>query len=56
MSKSVIHSGICGFTTKGVARADSGTCSLVITSDCPAIQELAEELRQVDPMEEITYK
>jgi len=36
MSKSVIHSGICGFTTKAVARTDSGTCSLIITSDCPA--------------------
>jgi len=56
MSKSVIQSGICGFTTEVVAHADSGTCSLIITSDCPAIQELAEELRQVNPMEEITYK
>jgi len=54
MSKSVIQSGICGFTTEVIARADSGTCSLIIKSDCPAIQELAEELRQVDPMEEIT--
>jgi len=56
MSKSVIQSGICGFTTEVVARADSDTCSLIITSDCPAIQKLAEELRQVDPMEEITHK
>lgn len=56
MSKSVIHSGICGFTTEVIARAISSTCSLIITSDCPAIQELAEELRQVDPMEEITYQ
>ena len=56
MSKSVIQSGICGFTTEVVARGDSDTCSLIITSDCPAIQKLAEELRQVDPMEEITHK
>jgi len=56
MSKSVIQSGICGFTTEVVARADSRTCSLIITSDCPAIKGLAEELRQVDPMEEITYQ
>ena len=56
MSKSVIQSGICGFTTEVIARADSSTCSLIITSDCPAIQGLAEELRQVDPMEEITYR
>ena len=56
MSKTVIQSGICGFTTEVIARADSRTCSLVITSDCKAIQGLAEELRQVDPMEEITYR
>jgi hypothetical protein len=56
MSKSVIQSGICGFTTEVVARADSGTCSLIIRSDCPVIKGLAEELRQVDPMEEITYQ
>ncbi len=55
MSKSVIQSGICGFTTEVVARADSRTCSLIITSDCPAIKGLAEELRQVDPMEEIYF-
>jgi len=56
MSKSVIQSGICGFTTEVVARADGHTCKLTITSDCPAITELAEELRQVVPMEEITYR
>jgi hypothetical protein len=29
---------------------------LAIDSDCPTIQQLARELRQVDPMEEITYR
>ena len=47
MSKSVIQSGICGFTTEVVACADSRACSL---------KGLAKELRQVDPMEEITYQ
>ena len=56
MSKTVIQSGICGFTTEVIARAESMTCSLIITSDCKAIQRLAEELRQVDPMAEITYR
>ena len=56
MSKSVINSGICGFTTEVIARAERNTCSLIITSDCPSIQGLAEELLQVDPMKEITYQ
>jgi hypothetical protein len=56
MTKSVIRSGVCGFTTEVVARAESEFCSLMIDSDCPTIQKLAEELRQVDPREEITYR
>jgi hypothetical protein len=56
MAKSVIQSGICGFTTEVFARVADGSCQLIIDTDCPKIQELAEELRQVDPMEEITYR
>ena len=56
MSKTVIQSGICGFTTEVIARANSRTCTLRITSDCKSIQKLAEALRQVDPFEEITYR
>jgi hypothetical protein len=56
MTKSVIQSGICGFTTAVVARAESTFCSLMIDSNCPTIQKLAQELRQVNPMEEITYQ
>jgi hypothetical protein len=56
MSKSVIQSGICGFTTEVIARADGSNCSLMITSHCPEIRKLAEELRHVNPMEEITYR
>jgi len=56
MSQSVIQSGICGFSTTVVARANGGTCSLMITSDCPAIEQLAQDLREVNPFEEITYR
>jgi hypothetical protein len=45
MTKSVIQSGVCGFTTIVVARAGGGFCSLAIDGDCRTIQELAEELR-----------
>jgi hypothetical protein len=56
MSQSVIQSGICGFSTTVVARANGSTCSLTITSDCPAIERLAQDLREVNSWEEITYR
>jgi hypothetical protein len=56
MSQSVIQSGICGFSTTVVARADGSVCSLTITSDCPAIERLAQDLHEVNPWEEITYR
>jgi hypothetical protein len=56
MSQSVIQSGICGYSTTVVARSDGRACSLTITSDCPAIERLAQDLREVNPFEEITYR
>ncbi len=56
MSKAVIQSGTCGFSTEVTVLCEKRRCSLSIESDCPAIQELAQELRVVDPMEEITYR
>lgn len=31
-------------------------CDLVIKSDCKAIQKLAQELRQVNPFQEISFR
>lgn len=31
-------------------------CTLVIRSDCKAIQELAQHLRQVKPLQEISFR
>ena len=56
MSKAKIFSGICGFTTDVEASAHNSNCIVSIESECKSIQHLAEELRQVDPFREITFR
>lgn len=56
MSKAEIHSGICGFTTEVVATMNGKVCNLVISSDCKDIQRLAEDLKQVNPFQEISFR
>lgn len=56
MSKAEIHSGICGFTTVVEATMNGKVCNLVISSDCEAIQKLAQDLKQVNPFQEISYR
>jgi hypothetical protein len=56
MAKSEISSGVCGHVTTVEAVMEEKVCKLNITSDCKAIQELAEELPEVNPMQEISSK
>jgi hypothetical protein len=56
MSKAEIHAGVCGHVTAVEASMDGKVCKLSITSDCKAIQQLAQELTEVDPMLEISCK
>jgi hypothetical protein len=53
-----VMSGICGMITE--IRATSGEkldkVRLDINSRCESIQKIAQELRSVNPMEEITFK
>ncbi|MBW1609306.1 MAG: hypothetical protein JRG87_10405 [Deltaproteobacteria bacterium] len=56
MSKAEIHSGICGFTTVVEATMNGKACNLVISSDCEAIQKLAQYLKQVNPFQEISFR
>ena len=57
MSKAKIIPGICGFTTYVEARMNgSNHCDISIDSECKAIQNLAKELRQVEPFKEITFR
>ena len=56
MAKAEIFAGICGFTTVVEAVMDGSQCNLDISSDCQNIQRLAQELTQVQPFQEISYK
>lgn len=56
MAKAEIRSGICGFGATVETRLDGRTCLVSIDSDCDAIQRLGEELTEVDPFQEITFR
>ena len=56
MAKAIINSGICGFTSSITAAMDGEVCRLVIESGCPHIQKLAAELKEVDPLKEISAR
>jgi hypothetical protein len=56
MAKAEIFSGVCGFVTVVEATMDGKVCNLQITSECAAIQKLAQELTQVNPYREISTK
>lgn len=56
MARAETVSGICGFTATVTARMEGSKCALSIESDCDAIQRLAEELAEVEPFQEITFR
>jgi hypothetical protein len=56
MAKAEVMAGNCGFTTHIEAKMKGSTCELNITSDCKAIERMGEELTQVDPYKEISFK
>jgi hypothetical protein len=56
MAKAEIFAGNCGYNTEVEASMNGKTVKLNITSDCPAMQKMAEELKEVDPYKEISFK
>ena len=56
MSKAEIFAGNCGFNTQVEATMDGKTCKLHITSECSAMQKMAEALTEVNPYQEISFK
>jgi hypothetical protein len=56
MAKADIMAGACGFKTFVTATLEDRRCRLTIESDCKAIQKLASELTDVDPLKEIALK
>jgi hypothetical protein len=56
MAKAEVMAGNCGFTTQIEAKMNGNTCELQITSECKAIERMAEEVKQVNPYQEISFK
>jgi hypothetical protein len=56
MAKAEIFAGDCGFNTTVETRMNSRSCTVQINSECNAIQEMAGELQEVNPYEEISFK
>ncbi len=56
MAKATINSGICGMTTTVSATAKGRGVFLEFESDCGYVQALAEELTEVEPFREISYR
>jgi hypothetical protein len=56
MAKAEIHSGVCGFVTTVETTMEGDACRIKMTSDCKAIQKLAEALVEVQPFSEISFR
>jgi hypothetical protein len=56
MAKAEIYPGNCGFTTTVDATMADDVCKITIHSDCKAIQKLAQELLEVNPYQEISFR
>jgi hypothetical protein len=56
LARAEIKSGICGFTTSVTARKNGPQVTLSIKSGCDAVRRLAEELTEVEPFQEISFR
>jgi hypothetical protein len=56
MAKAEIYPGNCGFTTIVETSLDEDVCKIRLTSECKAIQKLAQELSEVNPYQEISFR
>lgn len=56
MAKAEIYPGNCGFTTQVDTKMNGSTCSIHIKSECAAIRRMAEELTEVNPFKEISFR
>jgi hypothetical protein len=56
MAKATIASGICGMTTTVTTTMAGRAVKLEFESDCGYVKALADELTEVDPFKEISYR
>ncbi len=56
MAKAEVQAGVCGFNTIIVTTLDGDVCKVSIHSECEAMQRLGQELTEVNPFQEISYR
>jgi hypothetical protein len=56
VARAEIFAGICGFSTTVRTKMNGANCAISLESQCEAIQSLANELTEVDPWQEITFR
>lgn len=56
MAKAEIHAGVCGFSTTVETKMEGKVCKVAIQSGCAAIQRMAQELTEVNPYQEISWR
>lgn len=56
MAKAEVYAGICGFTTTIETTLEGKVCKVAIQGGCSSIQRLAEELTEVNPYQEISFR
>ena len=56
MAKAEIFAGNCGYNTEVEATMDGKVVKLSIQSECPAMQKMADEITEVNPYEEVSFR
>ncbi len=56
MAKAEIFAGDCGYNTDVEANMEGNICKLSINSECPHITKMVEEIPEVNPYEEISFR
>ncbi len=56
MAKAEIFAGDCGYNTEVEATMEGSVCKLSINSECPHVTKMAEEIPEVNPYEEISFR
>jgi hypothetical protein len=56
MAQAEIFAGNCGFITRVETHMEGRVCKVQISSECAAMQRMGEELTEVDPFKEISFK
>lgn len=56
MAEVTVNPGICGLETTITVTSEADTASIVISSKCPSIQKMEEDLKDIDCLEECFSK